>query len=382
VNDAHDKDMNVILDYVSNHVHQESDIYKKHPEWATPFILPDKRKNIRLWDEQRLTTWFDEFLPTLDLSKPEVYNLMSDSALFWIKEYKLDGFRHDATKHIPEIYWRTLTRKIIEQVVIPKKRTVFQIGETYGSRELISSYIDPGMLDAQFDFDLFFNARTIFSKDNCSFRDLSDVLQESFDYYGEHSLMGNITGNQDQSRFISLASGALKFGEDDHEAGWKREIVVKDTVGYDKLTTFIAFIMTIPGIPVIYYGDEIGMAGANDPDNRRMMKFDHLTPQENRAKDIVRRLIHLRKDNLEFVYGDYRTLEVSDNIFVYMRSYFDNVAFVIFNKNKSAGKVDFEIPERFGKAVLKTNFGNHVKVEKNKTGMTAFSLSEYFFNKS
>ena len=236
VNEAHEKNLNVLLDYVSNHVHQESDIYKNHPEWATPLILPDKRKNIRLWDEQRLTTWFDEFLPTLDLSKPDVYNLMSDSALFWIKEYKLDGFRHDATKHIPEIYWRTLSRKIIDQVVIPENRPVFQIGETYGSRDLIRSYIDPGMLDAQFDFDLYFNARTIFAKDNASFKDLNYELQESFNYYGEHSLMGNITGNQDQSRFISLASGAIKFGEDDREAGWKREIVVKDTAGYDDHT--------------------------------------------------------------------------------------------------------------------------------------------------
>jgi glycosidase len=375
VNEAHDKNMNVILDYVSNHVHVESAIYKNHPDWATPLILPDKRKNIRLWDEQRLTTWFDEFLPTLDLTKPEVCNLMSDSALFWIKEYKLDGFRHDATKHIPEIYWRTLSRKILEQVVIPDNRSVYQVGETYGSRELIRSYIDPGMLDAQFDFDLYFNARTIFAKDNTSFKDLNYQLQESFNYYGEHHLMGNITGNQDQSRFISLASGALKFGEDDREAGWKRDIEVGDTVGYSKLASLVAFTMTIPGIPVIYYGDEFGMPGANDPDNRRMMKFDHLTPKEIQTKGIVQRLIHLRSDNLPFIYGDFKTIEVSDKVFVYMRTYFDKIAIVLFNKDRASGDIDFDIPERFNKALLKSNFGNKFKVDKNKISLTLKSNS-------
>ena len=55
-----------------------------------------------------LTTWFDTFMPTLDFSKPEVVEKMTDSALYWVTEYKLDGFRHDATKHVPEAYWRTL----------------------------------------------------------------------------------------------------------------------------------------------------------------------------------------------------------------------------------------------------------------------------------
>jgi glycosidase len=360
VDDAHDKEMNILLDYVSNHVHKESWLYKQHPDWATQFILKDKRKNLRLWDEQRLTTWFDEFLPTLDLAKPEVYEMISDSALFWIKTYQ----------HVPEIYWRTLTRKINEQVVIPKKRPVYQIGETYGSRELIKSYINPGELDAQFDFDLYFTARTVFVNENASFRDLSSALQESFNYYGEHHLMGNMTGNQDQSRFISFASGALSFKENDHDAGWKRDIEVKDTAGYMKLASLIAFNMTIPGIPVIYYGDEYGMPGANDPDNRRMMKFDQLTSQELKTKELVTQLIHLRKEHLPLIYGDFKVIRVSDKIFIYMRSYFGQVAFVIFNKDNTSRKTDFELPEQFSNTKLMNHFGNTFIMGNNKITLT------------
>jgi glycosidase len=366
VRQAHGNNMNVILDFVSNHVHQECKIFKDHPDWATPLILPNNKKNIRLWDEQRLTTWFDEFLPTLDLSKPEVCNMMSDSALFWIKSYELDGFRHDATKHIPEVYWRTLTKKLKNQVIIPDNRSLYQIGETFGSRDLIGSYINPGELDAQFDFGLYFDARNAFARENTSFKDLNYSLQESFSYFGEHSLMGNITGNQDLARFISFASGAISFSENDQKAGWERDIEVKDTAGYARLASLIAFNMTIPGIPIIYYGDEFGMPGAGDPDNRRMMRFDNLTPQEKRLKGTVTKLTHLRSNSMPLLYGDFKTLETGDRTYVYMRTYFDKVVFVIFNKDKSSRKIDFEIPERFAGMKTVNQFGSDAKVDKNR----------------
>jgi glycosidase len=333
-------------------------------------ILPNKQKNIRLWNEQRFTTWFDTFLPTLDLSRPEITNMMSDSAIYWIKTYELDGFRHDACKHIPEIYWRTLTKKLRDQVVLGENRPIYQIGESFGSRDLISGYVNPGMLDGQFEFDLYFDARNVFVKDNASFKDLSYSLQESFNYFGEHSLMGNITGNQDLARFISYASGAMSFTDDDHEFGWKNDVRVKDTVGYSKLASLLAFNLTIPGIPVIYYGDEFGMPGANDPDNRRMMQFNQLTPRETRMKSVTEKLIHLRNASLPLIYGDFRNIEVSDKVFIYMRSYFDKVVFIIFNKDKTSRKIDFEIPDRFAGIKLVNNFGSDAKLEKNKVTLT------------
>ena len=96
---------------------------------------------------------------------------------------------------------------------------VYQIGETFGSRELIGSYLGSGLLNAQFDFNLFFDARNILAEDEGSFRDLSLSLHLSFDYYGYHHLMGNITGNHDLARFISYAGGALSLSEDDKAAG-------------------------------------------------------------------------------------------------------------------------------------------------------------------
>jgi glycosidase len=262
-----------------------------------------------------------------------------------------------------------LTQKLTQQVTIPENRDVFQIGETFGSRELIGSYVNPGMLDAQFEFNLYWDAKMAFATDNFSFRDLNYSLQQSFSYYGEHNLMGNITGNQDMARFISYAGGALSLTEDASEAGWKRDIGVKDTMGYRKLASLQAFNMTIPGIPVIYYGDEWGMAGAGDPDNRRMMKFDSLSKYEQNLKAATTKLAHLRNSNLALVYGDFTTLKVNDKVFVYLRSYFDKAVIVIFNKDKSARNIEFDLPGRFMEATFLAQFGNKFVVKEGKVSL-------------
>ena len=328
---AHDKNIKVLLDFVSNHVHKDNPVITKHPDWATDLILENGEENIRIWDQHRLTTWFDRFLPTIDYSIEEAVELMTDSALFMIEEYNLDGFRHDATKHIPTLFWRTLTNKI--KTKFPNK-LIYQIGETFGSRELIGSYVQTGQLDGQFDFNLYFDARRIFALDEESFKDLHYSLEQSFKYYGNHSLMGNITGNHDIPRFISFASKALSFSEDEKEAGWNRNISIKDTLGYNKLKMLTAFITTIPGVPVIYYGDEIGMVGAGDPDNRRPMVFDMLDDYEISVKNNLISLLNLRNKNISLIYGEFNLIKVSKNIFIYERTFLDDNVVVCFNKDQ------------------------------------------------
>ncbi len=369
VDKLHQKDMNLLLDFVCNHVHEKNPIIQNNPDWATEVDLPDGTKNIRIWDEQRLTTWFDTFLPSLDLENPEVAALLVDSAMFWINEYGIDGFRHDATKHIPESFWRLLTMKVNQDVVIPEDRPVFQIGETFGSRELIGSYVASGKLNAQFDFNLYFDARDVFSNDQTSFRRLNNSILETFDYYGCHHMMGNITGNHDLARFISYASDALAFGEDDKAAGWSREIKVENKIGYKKLSMLTAFIMTIPGVPVVYYGDDIGMPGAGDPDNRRMMRFDKLTDYELEVKENLKKLAHLRNKNMALLYGDFETIHVDDNVYIYTRKYFDEYVVIAFNKSDQNKAVDFELPEYLQSDNIKNNFSGSFVQDGNKLNL-------------
>lgn len=355
---AHDNDMAIILDYVANHVHEDHPVIKRNPDWATDLYLPDGRMNTELWDEQRLTTWFDTFMPSLDFSKQEVIDVMTDSALFWVKEYELDGFRHDATKHIQLEFWRTLTRKIKEEVMAKEGRNVFQVGETYGSPELIASYINSGMLDSQFDFNMFNAASNAFGQ-NLSFQGLQDQLEQSFKYYGNHNMMGNISGNHDQPRFISLTSGEVSRSEDAKLAGWTREIGTPKPFAYQRLNMLNAFNLTIPGIPVTYTGDEFGSPGGGDPDNRRWMRFEEseLSELELSNRNTYSMLSGLRNSNMGLLYGDFRFHVVEDDILVYSRAYFDQQSIIIFNKSDIEQEITFDLREGISYQNLSAHFG-------------------------
>ena len=332
INEAHARGMNVILDYVAHHVHQEHPLYKQHPEWTTPLYLPDGTMNTEKWDEHRLTTWFDTFLPTWKFADHQVVDALTDTAMYWVETFELDGFRHDATKHVEIDFWQTLTQKIEKYRSNHPERKIYQIGETYGNPELISSYIGTGSMDAQFDFNLYDAAVDAFAKKETSFHNLARVMKESMQYYGQHHLMGNITGNQDRARFITYADGSLGFGEDPKLAGWTRNIVNRGDSGYKELQMLEAFLLTTPGVPCLYYGDEIGMPGANDPDNRRMMTFNDWNAAQQNHFDITSQLIRLRRTDMAFQYGETSVLEAPDNALCIQRNYFGEERISIFYK--------------------------------------------------
>jgi cyclomaltodextrinase / maltogenic alpha-amylase / neopullulanase len=120
---AHEKGIKILLDFVSNHIHIEHPLWEKNREWFGVLELPDGTKNLRLWDEQRLTTWFEPYMPSFDyLGSEEALEAMTDNAVWWLKETGADGFRHDAVKHVPNEFWRMLTKKL--KTKLKKKRFI------------------------------------------------------------------------------------------------------------------------------------------------------------------------------------------------------------------------------------------------------------------
>ena len=336
---AHRHEINVILDYVANHMHINSPTLKAHPDWVTDSLLPDGRRNFELWDEARLTTWFDRHIPSLDLERPEVCDAMTDTALFWVDNFDFDGYRHDACKHIPLDYWRMFTRKMKTRY---PDRPLWMIGETYGSNELIGSYVKTGMLNAQFDFNIYHTAIDVLGKPNVSMTRLASVIDESLASYGAHHTMGNISGNHDKTRFISLAGGAVSWDEDGKAAGWTRNIGVtakpdplKEAEAFKKALLLEVVNLTIPGVPCIYQGDEYGQAGGNDPDNRRMMRFCGLNVNEQWLLDQTQQLIHLRRSSMPLLYGDYKQLYSDDDVLVFSRTYMGETLVVGINNSPS-----------------------------------------------
>ena len=334
---AHAHEMNVVLDYVANHMHINSPTLQEHPDWHTDSILPDGRRNFELWDEALLTTWFDKHIPTLDLERPEVCEPMTDSALYWLAEYDLDGYRHDACKHIPEGYWRMLGQKI---AVRWPGRPIWMIGETYGSPELIGSYVKTGMLNAQFDFNVYFTAREAL----CGYKGLDEVLQNeltSLATYGAHHTMGNITGNHDQIRFASIAGGAIDIRAYGKEEGWTQDIGIGDAEQAYKRSLLLEVLnMTLPGVPCIYQGDEYGEVGGNDPDNRHMMRFETLNEDEKTMRNQVAELVHMRRNSMPLLYGDLIPVESTPDEIIYKRVYLGQSVTVKINRKNLSYEIE------------------------------------------
>lgn len=338
LDEAHRHNSNVYLDYVAHHVHKEHPIYKQHPDWVTPLYLPDGRMNTELWDEQRLTTWFDTFLPTLDLGRPEVASYMVDSALYWLREFEFDGFRHDATKHIPDNFTRLLTAKIRTEIEPKRKQRIYQIGETYGNTGLIGSYLGHGLLDAQFDFNLYDAMMRTFAW-NAPLTGLVTEQLRSLGQYGFHHLMGNITGNQDKPRFMSYADGTITPKTGWNEAkkmGHLGDLPLKSDSAYHTFLQFYTWLFFAPGIPVVYNGDEIGMTGGNDPGNRNMMQFSGLTRQQTELKNKVAALAKLRTGSMALCYGDYKVVACNDSQVVVCRRYLNELAVMAINRSTAA----------------------------------------------
>jgi glycosidase len=298
---------------------------------------------------------------------------MTDNAVWWLKVTGADGFRHDAVKHVPNEYWRLLTSKLKREISIPEKKDIYQIGETFGGIDLIASYVNNGQLNGQFNFNLYDVAIPTFLDENASFKLLDYQMQKSFQVFGYNNLMGNIMDSHDKIRYMAYADGDLEINDGRAiEIGWTNPPQVDDPKSYDKLKLHLAYLLTIPGIPIIYYGDEIGMTGAADPDNRRMMRFDdELNEYEKQTLKDVSKLIHIRKEHSALRYGDFLTLQADENIYAYLRSDMNERILTIVNKNTNEQKISFNLPGMY-KLVKAKNLvsGNEFEIKNNTLDIT------------
>ncbi|MCS7227490.1 MAG: alpha-amylase family glycosyl hydrolase, partial [Endomicrobia bacterium] len=365
---THQHGLKVIFDMVLNHVHEENPLYKEKPYWFGQLLLPDGRKNIRLFDERPIDTWFDEFLPSFDYEKnPDAVDFMVDNCIWWIKQTNCDGFRLDAVKHIPHKFWYKLRLKLRQEVEFVNNKKFYLVGETISSREKIMEYINPYELDGQFDFPLYWAIRDVFGYNSAGFTKLEKERMRSEKIFGvSYAIMSVFLGNHDFARFISYADGDIKPTTNEKELAWTAPPKVENKDSYKKAQLAFVFVLTQSAIPLIYYGDEIGLAGAGDPDNRRMMKFENLTKDERKLLEFVSHLLKLRKEHPALRYGIHHTIYVSDEIYVYIKKYFDDEVIVVLNKSKQKQKIEFEIPEWI---VIKS------RIFKDKTSSKKIELS-------
>ena len=332
VDEAHRRDIRVLLDFVANHVHESHPYVAAHPDWFGTLELPDGSLNLRRWDDYRLTTWFEPYLPSFDfVGAPAAIAQVTDDAAWWLRESGADGFRQDAVKHIPLEFWRALTARLAGDGERP-----FQIGETFGSYDLVSSYVAPGLLNAQFNFALYDTAVSAFARGG-SLRALADELDASLRVFGPLHTMGNPIDSHDKPRFPALVEG-------DDLDGWSANPPTVDSPEtYRRQALALAYTLTTPGIPIVYYGDEIGLTGGDDPDNRRMMVWDGLTPDQLALRDRVRQLVRLRRETPALRVGTFETVHADDRLWVYRRTAPGSDVLVALSTGETAVDLDVAV---------------------------------------
>jgi cyclomaltodextrinase / maltogenic alpha-amylase / neopullulanase len=387
VNTAHQHKIKVLLDFVSHHVHKDHPYFKDHRDWFGKLELPDGRLNLRLWDEYRLTTWFEPYMPSFDfVHSDEATNVVSDDAVWWLKQTGADGFRHDAVKHVPNKFWRTLTKKLKKEIEQNTGNHIYQIGETFGGYDLVSSYVNNGQLSAQFNFELYNSAQAVFIDPKRSFIDLNLEMKKTLDVYGSLHLMGNIMDSHDKNRYMAYADGDLDLSQwSAIEQGWDNPPEVDHPSSYEKAELYYAYMLSVPGIPVIYYGSEFGMTGASDPDNRRMMRFgNELDDNEKKMLGVVSKIVTRRTEHSALRYGDFYTLKADDNIYAYCRSDFNERIIIALNKSEESQTVELTLPANYktqGAVNLIDNItynaiGNKITLPLNPRGWMMLKLEE------
>lgn len=164
--------------------------------------------------------------------------------------------------------------------------------------------------------------------------------------------MGNITSSHDQVRFSAFADGQVRFDENGVERAFDNPPQeVRDSTTYSKHANFTAFNMALPGVPVIYYGEEIGLMGAGDPDNRRDMRFEpRLNPWERKLKARVSRLARLRREHPSLALGDFVPLLIDGQTMVFVKVYFNRAVLVAINHGPREGEISVDLPYSFNHA--------------------------------
>lgn len=150
------------------------------------------------------------------------------------------------------------------------------------------------------------------------------------------------TGGEQLPRFISLADGSLNPAEDPQQAGWSRDIQNKGATYFSRLQSLFAFCCALPGIPGMYYGDEIAMPGGGPPDNHRVMHFDGLSSVQTEHRDAMARLARFRRTHPVLMFGDVRVVPAAPGILAVERNFFGRIMFAVFNLQEHPAS--FQIP--------------------------------------
>ncbi|NMB75728.1 MAG: hypothetical protein GYA21_11445 [Myxococcales bacterium] len=350
VSAAHQKGIRVLLDFTANHVHTASPLYQQHPEYFNYAGHGGEHicQNVG-WDTDPERCWFTAYLADLDYTKAGAVQVMTDMALDWIRRTGADGFRVDAVKHVNRAFLTALRSRLREEIELTGI-PFYMVGETFtGDASLIKSFIGDTLIHGQFDFPANLQILQGFATQEIPLSSMDAAVRSAKATYGEAAIMSNFLGNHDIARFASLAAGDTGCGvwdiTSDIALGWLSPPGDASAQGHERLRLAFAYLMGLPGIPLIYYGDEFGMSGAGDPDNRRKMRFlGELSALEQATLSFVQKLGSVRAAHPALRTGSWPpALATGSDYLAFARQGGGETVFVAINRLGSGKSFDLDV---------------------------------------
>jgi len=280
------------------------------------------------WMKRNLTEgWFFGALPDMNTENPVVEQYLLQNNVWWAEISGLDGFRVDTFPYVGRKFWADWHAGL--RRLYPNLTT---IGEVFHPDPSVTSFfvggvkrydgIDTG-LSTVFDFPMFFTLRDVLLHDAPAGR-IADILRHDA-LYPHPEWLVPFFANHDVTRFAGEAGGSLA-----------------------KLKLAFGLTLTIRGIPEIYSGDEIGMPGGGDPDNRRDFPGGWIgdandafspsgrTREQQEIFSYVQSLLRLRREHQALRGGNLWHLASDEASYVFLRESEEERLVVAFNNSNQS----------------------------------------------
>ena len=326
IKEAHKHDMLVILDWVANHTGWDHKWIKNKPDYYT------KNENGEITDPINPTTgeswgWTD--VADLNFDNMEMQNEMIKAMEYWVKEYDIDGYRLDAAHSCPVSFWK----KSIER--LKKIKNVLMLAESDGYHTGGFELIE--LFDMSYNWSGHHVLNRIYKKENNS-EDLKlNINRNLNDYSSKHVLM-NFTSNHDENTWAGT---------------------VFDRYG-DGAKTFAALTYFLPGIPLIYNGQEYGL-------NKRLEFFekDFIAKKQSDFYEFYSNLNSLKKENNILDIDSEIKFEIIEtnniNLICYKRIKNDDSMYFVANLSEESQEINTE----FSETLKSLNSDKMISLKKN-----------------
>ena len=337
ISEAHKRGMRIMVDIVVNHAG-----YGTESTFAD--MLRDKSVS-----EGDIKSWQSD-LPDFATENADVRAKLVEWQTSWMKNYGVDYFRVDTVKHVDSTTWAALKNSTTE--VNPSFK---MIGEYYGAGYASNgSTLGSGQMDADLDFD-FNDQATSFVSGNIS--SVEKFLSARNSALNNAYMTGQFLSSHDEDGFKASLMNGKKYTEDKATSA----ALVAATLQ-----------LTAKGIPVIYYGEEVGLSGLNNypyQTNRYDMDFSKAT-KDNVTYQHYKNLLSIRNAYTDVFARGSRTVVASSDEECYdvvSRSYGGTTLYVGMNIKDTAKEVKVPVSLAAGTEVKDLYSGATYTVGSDKT---------------